>query len=751
MRPVTLVRLVVSGALLLSGCDRLDGAKDEPSAAAKPETPPSKGGTDARAPAAGQIEETAKDALGAAAPEEPSVAELPPPPVDEPPPDSPTAENPDQEVPSDASDVATPSVAASVAERLAINLADATVVSTTQELLDHVASDATLIVNAGKYVLPETGLAIPSGTSNLAILGASGATPELVVTKGTGPTLDARDVQNLTLHNLAIAGGTRSTKDARGAGGVSITKGHGVRLDAVSIKGNECLHVSDTSDFVLSGGEVSGCADTIANLERVRSAKIERTLFGRSRVRNGFVLDGTNLLVKEATFRGNIGLAKKDEPSSLFFFASETSPAAADPASATPSSVTVESATLLLNRFTRLTNDSDRVAVDERVRVPTDQFEDPSHDGQSAWSCLCSWTRTATGYQPQTRCLPTNTACQTLHDRIEAGKESQSLPSGVRRGCSTRHVKDLPESMGGADGWSRKGNAFVFDGKCLPSTAAGTLVKTAAPTICTDTPSADCRSTAPVRWDALAPIQNAGTTKSRVWVRFPVDDDAIAKRVEEYASDKKYRRGSKQIPSAIAEMKPPTFVSAKGPSTPNPDYNSVELIGTLYDGAWWKVNYHRGKAGGPAIALGGTPHPDAKFRPARAMVPRGKKHRLVRLFERHAKFASRSMHSHAMETCHAQSATGRFPGGATEVAAVRCEDYETATTAIFTATSDGTVVQVFQVVVDDWSEIQAVGDLDGDGYDEILWFEQAIESSSENLIRMTETSIERIKLFASGH
>ena len=103
-----------------------------------------------------------------------------------------------------------------------------------------------------------------------------------------------------------------------------------------------------------------------------------------------------------------------------------------------------------------------------------------------------------------------------------------------------------------------------------------------------------------------------------------------------------------------------------------------------------------------------------------------------------------------------QIAEGRFPGGATHIATViwTSPDMEMASGPLFTLDDKGELVQSIGGTPSLWSAaaiLEFLGDIDGDGFDEVGWSSQGIEDITESLTRVTPSEVRTHQLFAAGH
>lgn len=104
-------------------------------------------------------------------------------------------------------------------------------------------------------------------------------------------------------------------------------------------------------------------------------------------------------------------------------------------------------------------------------------------------------------------------------------------------------------------------------------------------------------------------------------------------------------------------------------------------------------------------------------------------------------------------TYEIQTAAGVFPG-ATAVVAVSAVDHGgdgvdvEFFSAVFTVDDAGTVVQRIEAGRGGTQEIRAVGDLDGDGFDEVVLHEQEYEGVMGRLARPTPGHVEVEILFS---
>lgn len=628
----------------------------------------------------------------------------------------------------------TPTVHPEVVARLDVNVADAQTVRDVEQLLAAIGSNTTILVAPGTYTLPSSGLVIPAKTSDLKIIGFGSPTPRFEQPDAGALVVSARDVTNVTFHHLQLRH-NGPDKEITG-GGVRLVDSQSVRLDAVDVRrASTCLEVTGTQDFVFHGGTISKCTEHIAVFAGSRQPSLSGVNLLDSTLHEAVVIDGSDLTIKNAKVQRNIeGMGGED---TAFFVV--RGPESAPPGGAPPATVSVQASSFRNNRFDRFTNASANVSVDAATSIH-DGFTNSARNGESGWWCQCNWQAQGAGYKPRTRCFPAPAACTAAAEAVREGTATGALPAGMVRGCRERYAEDLPKQLGEAAKWTLDNASGVqtFDGRCMPDAATVALTTTVSP------------ASGAKDWASLTPVYAAATTASRVWVKFPVTDKAIAARLSVDSPWFKYRRGSKKIPKAIVTRARPYFVTKAGVMQPDPAFSSVELLATMYDGDWWTINFHRGAARGHAIALTGEPHADARLRGVNKPAERGPKNRFVRMFRDNVRDSGDWERETGCTTTRVQHADGHFPGGAVTVAAVHCDLPEREPiSALFTVDTTGMVVQVLDL--SSLHTLRAVGDLDGDGYDEILASDAGIEDSQDFLLHLTETSLERTTLFAAGH
>jgi hypothetical protein len=172
-------------------------------------------------------------------------------------------------------------------------------------------------------------------------------------------------------------------------------------------------------------------------------------------------------------------------------------------------------------------------------------------------------------------------------------------------------------------------------------------------------------------------------------------------------------------------------------------------------GEYWSMEHATSRSRGMAIALSGEPSKDATLHrppaPEHAFIDSREVVTLLAALafdDAHRAFALADAKYPKVQR---QAVTGRFPNGATRLVAVTIAFGQEAEYGggLYTADDAGRLVQLV-----DSGEPVALDfliDLDGDGFEEIVFTSQGWEDVSRWLVHLGPSDVERIELHSSGH
>lgn len=674
---------------------------------------------------------------------------------------------------------------------LGIDISQAPLVSTVEELLAAVAPDKTILLYEGTYSVPAEGWSKLEHTSNLTLVGLGDRQAHLLQPDETKWVLSFEAVRNLTFYNLHIGhpkprfgpgiNGRRKLHPPVG-GTVRVTKGSDIRFVHVWMNyGAQAIELVGTRDFSIRDSVVSRCRKGFATMVNSTGVQVVATRWQHSQgLRRGFVLKNTELTVdgffykNEQGWDAELSLFDLDPTQDLSQLLTAATPQDLAPGLRGGSQVNLNNVLFADNTFTLLTSDPDKLHL--KGSTPRDDFTLAAHHDQPAWSCNCSRYQTDAGYELTTSCHATPMSCSAETEAVTEGT-AHALVASVSRTCTTVYAEHPGDTLGLRAQWVVGLRTSAHQAPAQPGLAAaqvdGDLAQGGVPGrqvlvgTCalgghvTPSPRASAldlellapRSTAK-SWASLQPIR-AATSGRALRVTIPADGPAVAK-YETEGKEPKFRAGDSRIPSSISALSPPYVVSKKG-VLKAPDLKSAALFFTLVDGGWWTLTYPISVPRGPAVVTSGPPDARAAWR------TRGKKRGLrkrSRLFKTllalDGREYARTLVAMPGLTLRIHRMAGTFPGGGTQVASITANGLEFEYPGGMMATLDenDNIVQAFATgggIDGGWITLIAVGDLDGDGFDEILWESGGIEDQSRMLSHLTTTKHTSTALFSSGH
>lgn len=182
------------------------------------------------------------------------------------------------------------------------------------------------------------------------------------------------------------------------------------------------------------------------------------------------------------------------------------------------------------------------------------------------------------------------------------------------------------------------------------------------------------------------------------------------------------------------------------------DPKSLVLIPTMYDGDFWHVGYDVPKVDGPMLAIGRAPRPEARLRAVEPLRRRPADDVWLELLEEDPLGVANVTKPDTMQVID-----GRFRYGAQKLVVGNWsfEDEDIGVMGTARADRSDGVTQDLQLVGPNSShghvEVNAVGDVDGDGFDDILWTSTGIEDGAVLLTFTSEFGVEHRSLMAWGH
>ncbi len=290
----------------------------------------------------------------------------------------------------------------------------------------------------------------------------------------------------------------------------------------------------------------------------------------------------------------------------------------------------------------------------------------------------------------------------------------------------------------------------------------GTAGAPAAPNDAATTPrgddgpgSGDDTKAAPAsRVGGLEPFHSVSVYEG--WVRVELSEtpdigEALMDRVLD--ADRSLWRGHALEPAELAAMPPIYIVTTRGVVVAS----KYSRFGASRDLGTWYVEYRNLRVKEPAIAMAGEPAPQARLRLAPKPKPIRPSHRLAKRMREVALEAANAGAPGAptvgmvadLATYTLQEIPGSFPQ-ATRIVFVTGDGREDEfNLQIMVLTLDAEGGEHHRIITGPTLTASAVGDLDGDGYDEVLQGYQDYEGVGESIYRFTDSGMETISLWSS--
>lgn len=254
----------------------------------------------------------------------------------------------------------------------------------------------------------------------------------------------------------------------------------------------------------------------------------------------------------------------------------------------------------------------------------------------------------------------------------------------------------------------------------------------------------------------LGPVYYAESSKGWIEVRVATDDtEAISEVVQAVGEDGVLWHGDRRTPAEIRALGSLHLVGAGAPTEARAFVALRAVPGMA--GASWVLRFRRGKLAGPFLAMSDAPSPDARLRapgkPRRAKASDPRIRHLREGLEAPDAEALAEGAARRRVTYEIQTAAGMFPGATALVAVTAVDgggdgaDVELFS-AVFTVDDAGAVVQRVEAGRGGKQEIRALGDLDGDGFDEVVLREQEYEGVMGRLAHLTPGHVDVEILFS---
>lgn len=268
-------------------------------------------------------------------------------------------------------------------------------------------------------------------------------------------------------------------------------------------------------------------------------------------------------------------------------------------------------------------------------------------------------------------------------------------------------------------------------------------------------PAAATPASSPPRAPALGPVYYAETRDGWIEVTVPAkDSDGLFELGEALGGDVLWH-GDRRTPAEIRELGPMHLLNAAAPTEARM-FAALRPVTGMSE-AWWILRFRRGKLAGPFLAVSDAPGAGVRLRkPAKA--------RRTKLGDPMVSHLRKTLESEDAEalasgiagrrvTCQVQTSAGAFPG-ATQVVAVSAIDSGDGDSegdffaAVFSIDDAGAVVQPIDAGRGAMQEVQAIGDIDGDGFDDLVVHGQESEGVSAKLVRLTPGHVDSRVLFS---
>lgn len=253
----------------------------------------------------------------------------------------------------------------------------------------------------------------------------------------------------------------------------------------------------------------------------------------------------------------------------------------------------------------------------------------------------------------------------------------------------------------------------------------------------------------PIPWPSLQPIHYVRTFDSNVsYVEVPEPDPLFARRyLDANMASIELAPGDSRIPEHVAAITDPVVLLLEGRHASAPPTRVMFSSSPFGDG--WTVAFAWGGGDTIGVALPRAPHPDAKLtKPSKEEIATGKVRRLL------ISAVPPDFRPPSDVDVTTAWAPARLPDGATKVISGRWYSENPETSGVVISVDD-TNARIHTISIHrdylTWASISWVGDLDGDGIDEIGWGHGGIEDEAHFITHFHEGKHELLRLYAAGH
>ncbi len=310
----------------------------------------------------------------------------------------------------------------------------------------------------------------------------------------------------------------------------------------------------------------------------------------------------------------------------------------------------------------------------------------------------------------------------------------------------------LVSTTGSATRWS--GPAFLASLACAPvpsETASSASLEPAAAQAAAAPPAHAAPTSAakpepPIPWTELGPVRHVWTTTGSAYVTVRERDPGVAQRIG--ADSFEFKRDHPRVPDEVRAIERQWVVTNDGVEVVQEPLGAVFTASPFGDN--WKVPFAWKGGERRGVALTRAPHTTTKLvAPSEEPDPTGVLRKTI------VAAVPKRLRPRPGVTIQMRSAPARLPGGATRVVCGWWDDEETPPSygVVLSVDDDGRVVHRISKHRDytTWASIEWIGDLDGDGIDEIGWGYGGIEDAAYFLTRFADGAKTDLELYASGH
>jgi hypothetical protein len=612
------------------------------------------------------------------------------------------------------------------------------VVGSARDLLDALDDDTTIVLLPGEYRIGgKHGVDAAAlsaklvGRDNLELVGIGTPPPGLLQLEFEEPGLRLDRVSNVKIYNLSI--GHEGTCMAPA---LAVLESSDVSAIAVDLygSGTEGIKVISSTRVEIGRCRIHDCSHRLSTIEDsvdvvVRDCVVE----DNAGLMEGLRMFGSVVEFRDVDFRRNV--LHKTQESELFpIDTGRSAPYLSGPR--IPSRIRFERVNISENAFSSLSNAPEQLEQLDSSVAPG-QFRNDRPSDDEPWWCGCHRLADEEA-SAATHCWETRGACVRFEDEILGSvSPPELLAAGLMQRC--RHIGNV--TFGTGQRAPREDGLMMRDGCHIPPPRTPGAIKR-APEL---SASLDPLPTGATKvWESLAPFLRVDGVGKTTSVSVPPRDvqlfdqlswDGLRRRRMISATDS-------LLPPELLDLRPPVLVTADGFELLSA-FSSVRFERNGSARAW--VLEYDQKSSRPAIAIGAPPHPDARLRTETSYESAALDHWAVALARRmfsedpivlpvreHSSWAVRTM-------------VGRFPRGATRVVMMMGGEHVSDRYGVaFTVNADAEVVQFVHQGGN--LRLDALVDLDGDGYDEILLTDADSAGYTHRLIRLTDSSRTDIKL-----